>query len=65
MRDRNMVGQRRAARELGVGEPTFKAWVEAGMVPAHRDPFTGRVRYSLPALREWLKTAGNDNLNPR
>lgn len=59
---KNMVGARKAARELGVGEATFKKWVEAGELPAHRDPLTGQVRYSLPALREWLKSAGFDNV---
>jgi hypothetical protein len=59
---RQMVGRRKAARELGVGEPTFTAWVNAGEIPAHTDPLTGRIRYSIPALREWLKSAGNDNV---
>lgn len=60
-----MVGRRRAAREVGVSEDRVAEWTRLGVMPAHRDPLTGRIRYSLPAIREWLRTAGMENLDRR
>lgn len=57
-----LMSARKAMRYLGIRNTTFNEWVKAGVIPAHTDPLTGRVRYSELALDEWLKTAGNDNL---
>lgn len=59
---KRLVSARAAARYLGVRNTTFSKWVAEGVIPAHRDPITGLIRFSIPALDEWAKTAGNDNV---
>lgn len=44
-----------AAKHLGVARETLRKWTATGYVPVVRDPLTGRVRYSLPALDAWLE----------
>lgn len=51
----SLVTAQAAARHLGVGPRTLRKWTATGYVPVVRDPLTGRIRYSLPALDAWLQ----------
>lgn len=62
---RKLVGRRAAAKYVSLGEANFQAAVDRGEIPFHRDPLTKKVRYSLPALDEWLKRYGWDNVNEK
>jgi excisionase family DNA binding protein len=54
-----------AARYLGVGEPTFRKWVDGGHVPVWPDPYSGRRRFSVLELDDWLTRVGRDDAERR
>lgn len=44
------VGAAEAMDILGLGRPTFRRWIERGIVPRYVDPDTGTVHYPRPQL---------------
>lgn len=56
----DLLSAKAAARKLGVGVRTLRAWVKADIIPVWRDPLTGRQRFSVLELDDWLRTVGRD-----
>jgi excisionase family DNA binding protein len=56
-----LLTARAAARYLGVGEPTLRRWVQGDHIPVWRDPVTGRQRFSVLELDDWLTRVGRDS----
>ena len=56
MKPRRLMSARAAARHVGVRDETFRAYVRLGVIPKWTDPVTGRVRFSVAVLDDWLRT---------